>query len=193
MVALRLADPGDAGAIAAIYAPHVLAGIASFEVDVPDAAAVAGRMTAGGGLYPWIVATEPGTGTILGYAHAGRFREREAYRWMAETTVYLAEAAQRRGIGRWLYEALLATLRRQGFTQAVGAIALPNPASVALHEAVGFRRAGVLRGAGYKRGGWINVGYWQRELAPAGSPPDEPRRIADVPLALAGCAGDIVT
>lgn len=179
MVAIRPAEPGDAGAIAAIYAPHVVAGVASFETEAPDAAGMAARMAASGGFYPWLVADEEG---VLGYAYAGRFREREAYRWAVETTVYLAEGAQRRGIGRLLYGALVATLRRQGFTQAIGAIALPNPASIALHEAVGFRRAGAVRSVGYKHGQWIDVGYWQRELAEARVPPVEPRAFAEVGL-----------
>jgi L-amino acid N-acyltransferase YncA len=181
-VALRPAEAADAGAIAAIYAPHVVAGVASFEVEAPDAAAIVGRMTACGGLYPWIVAVEDGR--VLGYAYAGRFREREAYRWTAETTVYLAEAAQGRGVGRLLYGALVATLTRQGFTRAVGAIALPNAASAALHEALGFCCAGVLHGVGYKHGRWIDVGYWQRGLAAVEAAPVEPRRFGEVGLVI---------
>ena len=174
MIALRAATPDDAGAIAAIYAPHVTAGVASFELVAPDAAGMAARMAAAGELYPWLVATDAPGGAVLGYAYAGRFREREAYRWTAETTVYLADHAQRRGIGRLLYEALIATLTRQGFTQAIGAIALPNPGSVALHEALGFVHSGTLAAVGYKLGQWADVGYWQRALAPAALPPAEP-------------------
>ena len=181
MVALRPALPGDAGAIASLYAPHVLAGVASFEEQAPDAAAMATRMEGSGGLYPWIVAAEGSD--VVGYAYATRFRDRDAWRWTVETSVYLAEGAQRRGVGRLLYEALVVTLRRQGFTQAIGAIALPNPGSIALHEAVGFRRAGVLRAAGYKHGQWIDVGYWQRQLAEGQVAPAEPRRFADTGLA----------
>ncbi|MBB5714207.1 GNAT family N-acetyltransferase [Sphingomonas aerophila] len=174
MIALRAATPDDAGAIAAIYAPHVTAGIASFELEAPDAAIMAARMASAGELYPWLVATEGPDGAVLGYAYAGRFREREAYRWTVETTIYLASHAHRRGIGRQLYEALIATLTRQGFTQAIGAIALPNPGSVALHETLGFVHAGTLAAVGYKLGQWADVGYWQRALAPAALPPAEP-------------------
>ncbi|SEN37442.1 phosphinothricin acetyltransferase [Sphingomonas gellani] len=182
MVEIRTACEADAAAIAAIYAPHVTAGVASFEMEAPDATVMAARMASSRGLYPWIVATE--ADAVIGYAYAGLFRERAAYRWMVETSVYLAPDAQRRGIGRILYGALLATLKRQGFTQALGAISLPNPASIALHEAVGFRRAGVLRQAGFKHGQWIDVGYWQRELVhPTGTPP-EPLRFADIGLEL---------
>lgn len=185
MIALRAATGEDAAAIAAVYAPHVLAGTVSFEEEAPDARAMRGRMAAGHGLYPWIVATmaDPGEDAeagVMGYAYAGEFSGRRAYRWAVETTIYVADVAQRLGIGRLLYAGLIATLRAQGFTQAIGRIALPNDRSIALHEAVGFRRAGVFREVGYKHGQWIDVGYWQRELSEPGVPPAEPRTFADV-------------
>ncbi|HEU0067337.1 MAG TPA: GNAT family N-acetyltransferase [Sphingomonas sp.] len=181
MIAIRAARPEDAGAIAAIYAPHVLAGVVSFETDAPDARTMRARMAAADGLYPWIVATSgEDTGGVLAYAYATRFRERDAYRWVVETTVYVADVSQRAGVGRLLYEALVDTCRAQGFTQAMGVIALPNDGSIRLHEAVGFRRAGVFREIGYKHGRWIDVGYWQCELAEPATPPVEPRRFADV-------------
>jgi L-amino acid N-acyltransferase YncA len=186
VIRVRAATPADAGAIAAIYAPHVLVGTASFETEAPDAAAMAARMAASEGLYPWLVATTgSGTGSeaddrVVAYAYATRFRERAAYRFVVETTVYVADAAQRQGAGRLVYAALIATLRAQQFTQAIGAIALPNPGSIALHEAVGFRRAGVYREVGYKHGQWIDVGYWQCVLHEPATPPVEPRRFAEV-------------
>jgi len=181
MIALRPATPEDAAAVAAIYAPHVLAGTVSFETEAPDSRAMRARMTASAGLYPWIVATHgDATGGVLGYAYATRFSEREAYRWVVETSIYVADVAQRQGVGRLLYEALVDTVRAQGFAQAIGRIALPNSTSIALHESVGFRRAGVFRSIGYKHGQWIDVGYWQCELAEPANPPAEPRRFADV-------------
>ncbi len=179
MIAVRAAAPADADAIAAIYAPHVLIGIASFETEAPDARAIAGRMAASDGLYPWLVATSE-TGEVMAYAYATRFRERLAYRFVVETTVYVAEAAQRQGAGRLVYRALIETLRAQGFTRAIGAIALPNAGSVALHEAVGFRAAGLYDAVGYKHGRWIDVGYWQCDLHEPATPPVEPRRFAEV-------------
>ena len=179
-IALRAAGPDDAAAIAAIYAPHVVAGTVSFETVAPDASAMRGRMAASAGLYPWIVAADGGD--VLGYAYATDFSAREAYRWAVETTVYVAATAQRRGVGRRLYLALIATLRAQGFTQAIGRIALPNEGSVALHEAAGFECAGVLREIGWKGGAWIDVAYWQRALADAAPSPAEPRRFADAGL-----------
>ena len=117
MIAIRAARPDDAAAIAAIYAPHVLVGTASFEVDAPDGRQMRARMAAADGLYPWIVATTGEDAGVLGFAYATRFRDRPAYRYAVETSVYIADAAQRQGAGRLLYEALIDTLRAQGFAQ----------------------------------------------------------------------------
>jgi L-amino acid N-acyltransferase YncA len=181
MIALRAAAPRDAETIAAIYAPHVLSGTVSFETEAPGIAEMRQRMAASDGLYPWLVATS-GAGedaAVVGYAYATRFRERAAYRFAVETSIYLAGSVQRQGVGRQLYEALLSALRAQGFTQAIGVIALPNDRSVALHEAVGFRAAGVYREVGYKQGRWIDVGFWQCELNTSAVPPVEPRAFSD--------------
>ena len=110
----------------------------------------------------------------------GGSRDRPANRSVVETSTYAADAPQRQGVGRLLYEALVDTLRAQGFTQAIGVIALPNDASITLHEAVGFRRAGVYREVGYKQGRWIDVGLWQCALNESAIPPIEPRAFRDV-------------
>ena len=189
MIGIRAATPEDAGAIAAIYAPHVLTGTVSFESDPPDARAMRSRMAAGDGLYPWLVATTGGSaggeadeGGVIGYAYASRFRDRPAYRYVCETSIYLTDASSGSGVGRLLYEALIDTLRAQGFVHAIGAIALPNDRSIRLHEAVGFRRAGVYREVGFKHGQWIDVGIWQCELNEPRVPPVEPKRFSDVGL-----------
>lgn len=182
MIRIRAATADDAAAIAAIYAPHVTHAVTSFEDAPPDAATMAARIESSDGLYPWIVAIsgEDEGGDVLGYAYATRFRDRPAYRWVAETSIYLAPDAQRRGTGRLLYEALVETLRAQGFIQAIGVIALPNDASIAVHEAVGFRRAGVFRQVGFKLGQWVDIGIWQRELHTPVADPVEPRRFSEV-------------
>ena len=182
MIALRPARPDDAASIAAIYAPYVLTGTVSFETDAPDARTMRNRMTASDGLYPWIVATngEEDGDAVLAYVYATKFRERSAYRYVVETSIYVAGPVQGQGMGRLLYEALIDTLRAQGFTQAIGAIALPNDHSIALHEATGFRRAGVYREVGYKQGRWIDVGVWQCELNESAIPPIEPRPFSEV-------------
>ncbi|WP_109809159.1 GNAT family N-acetyltransferase [Sphingosinithalassobacter portus] len=163
MTRIRAAEARDAEAVAAIYAPHVADGFVSFETEVPDAEAMRRRMAASDGYYPWII-LESDAAAVLGYAYAARFRERAAYGHVVETTIYMAPQMQRSGLGQRLYSALLATLTAQGFTQAMGVIALPNPASVGLHEALGFVKAGLFPRAGYKFGQWVDVGYWQRPL-----------------------------
>jgi L-amino acid N-acyltransferase YncA len=172
-VRLRRASPGDAAAIASIYAPYVEGSAVSFETAAPDAAAMAERIEAGGDLYPWLLAEDEEA--LLGYAYASAFRPRPAYRYTVETSVYLAPGAEGRGTGKALYGALIRTLEAQGFAQAIGAITLPNPASVRLHEAVGFVEAGIYRQVGWKMGAWYDVGLWQRALAPAANPPREPK------------------
>lgn len=183
---VRAARGDDAEAIRDIYAPYVATGAASFETEPPTLADMRARIAGDDGLYPWLVAQDRDGGAILGYAYAGAFRQRAGYRWTVETGVYVADGRQGGGFGRRLYAALLATLTAQGFAQAAASITLPNPASIALHQAAGFRPAGVFRGVGYKGGEWRDVGIWQRELAGAGDPPAEPRRFADVGSVQAG-------
>jgi phosphinothricin acetyltransferase len=171
---IRLAGPADAGDIASLYAPYVTGSIVSFENQPPDETEMRSRIENGRPLYPWLTARDE-TGALLGFASATAFRARHAYRFAVETSVYLAPEAQGQGLGRRLYDRLLPLLERQGFTQAIAAISLPNPASIALHEKAGFVSAGVYRDVGFKLGGWRSVGLWQRPLAPLTSSPKEPR------------------
>ena len=171
---LRAATPGDAAAIAHIYAPYVAGSAVSFETEPPDAAEVGRRMAAGGDLYPWLAA-EAEDGTLAGYAYACAFRPRPAYRFTVETSVYLRPGAEGQGLGERLYRPLIEMLAAQGFTQAIAAIALPNEASVRLHERLGFRPAGTYAKVGWKLGEWRDVGLWQRPLASPAAPPQEPR------------------
>ncbi|MFC3579626.1 GNAT family N-acetyltransferase [Sphingomonas hylomeconis] len=183
MIAIRPARPEDAAAIAAIYAPFVLTGTVSFETEAPDARQMRARMAASDGLYPWIVATNGDEdGGVLAYAYAGKFRDRPAYKYVVETSIYVTGTVERQGVGRLLYEALIDTLRAQGFTQAIGVLALPNEASIGLHEATGFRRQGVYREVGYKNGRWIDVGFWQCQLNRSTTPPTEPKPFSEVGL-----------
>jgi len=114
--------------------------------------------------FPWLTMEQDGA--VLGYAKAGTWRPRAAYQWTCETTIYMAEAARGQGLGRALYTALLAACKARGFRSAIGAITLPNPASVALHEALGFVAVGVVKDAGKKLDRWHDVGFWQRMLSP---------------------------
>jgi len=181
LIAIRAAKLEDAAQIAAIYAPYVLSGTVSFEVEAPDAPSMRARMALSNGLYPWIVATNgDAEGGVLGYAYATTFRDRPAYRYVVETSIYMAGPKQGQGAGRLLYDALIDTLRMQGFTQAIGVISLNNDGSISLHESVGFRRAGMYREIGFKQGQWIDVGFWQCELNDSVVPPIEPRPFTEI-------------
>jgi len=166
---IRIATAGDAAACHDIYAPAVLHSAITFETELPGNQAMADRIEARLAHYPWLVFEDEGQ--VLGYTYAGRFRERAAYDWIAETSVYVHENARRRGIARRLYTCLLDVMQMQGFNQAVGAITLPGESSVAMHGALGFQPAGVWRHCGYKLGQWHDVGLWQRELAVPANPP----------------------
>ena len=163
---IRDADPDrDAAACATIYAPSVEGGVTSFELVAPGPGEMAERMRHYQRTHPWLVAERGGE--VVGYAYAGPFNERPAYRWSASVSVYVADGERGRGHGRALYEGLFARLRRQGLRMACAGITLPNPASVGLHERLGFQSVGVNREIGWKDGGWRDVGWWQLELAPA--------------------------
>ncbi len=175
----RPAGAEDAGAIRDIYAPIVRDTTISFEAEPPDVREIGRRMAADPFRLPWLVA-ETAAG-VAGYAYAAQFRSRAAYRWSVETSVYLRASARGRGIGRRLYEYLLAELRGLGYVNAYAGIALPNAASVRLHEAVGFTPIGVFPAAGYKHGGWVDVGWWVVTLRPPPGTPSPPRAWAPAP------------
>lgn len=177
---LRVATVDDAPAIAAIYAPYVEAHSVSFEERAPAAEEMAARITNVIRTYPWLIAESDGV--VLGYAYASRFRERWAFRFAVETSIYIAQDRQRQGIGRELYMALIHTLSAQGYTQALATIVLPSEASIDMHEAVGFKRAGVWRSVGFKHGEWRDVGLWQRPLALMEDVPNEPRPFSEIGL-----------
>ena len=170
---IRNIDPRrDAAACAAIYAPFVLSSPTSFEELAPDASEMANRIARLTSTHPWLVAELDGG--PVGYAYACSHRSRSAYRWATDVSVYVAERNQRQGVGRRLYEELLGRLRGQGFRVACAGITLPNEASIALHERLGFVAVGVYRNIGWKAGGWHDVGWWQLDLSPEMGEPAEP-------------------
>ena len=176
---IRLATAADAAAIAAIYAPYVTDTFVSFEEEAPAQEEMARRIAGSvPGLYPWLVAELDGR--IIGYASSSAFRSRPSYRWTVETGVYLSPDAHGRGLGRALMERMLDLLTRQNFTAVVAGITLPNPASVALHEKLGFAPAATYRDTGFKLGAWRTVQVFARDLAPRLTPPLEIRPFADV-------------
>jgi L-amino acid N-acyltransferase YncA len=167
---MRLVTEADAPRILDIYAPIVRETVISFEYEVPGEdemrQRIRGKLEHG---YPWIVMERDDL--LLGYAYAGRWRDRAAYDWTVETTVYVNASARRGGIGRTLYGALFEVLRLQGFVQAVAGVTLPNDASVGLHQAVGFVPTGTTHNAGYKFGHWHGVAFFEMTLQ---TPPDVP-------------------
>ena len=161
-----------------IYAPLVRDTPTSFELAPPSAEEMGRRISECLGHAPWLVC-ERGC-RVLGYAYAGRHRQRPAYRWSVEVSVYVSADARGAGVGRALYTSLLAALRLQGFYNAYAGITLPNAPSVGLHEALGFEPVGVYRRAGYKLGAWHDVGWWQLALKAPADEPAEPRSLSEV-------------
>ena len=172
---VRALAPSDLPAVQAIYAHHVIHGLGTFE-EMPPAAAELGRRHAAiraKGL-PWIVA-EAG-GRTLGYAYAGPFRPRAAYRYTVENSVYVAPEAMGRGVGRRLLQALIAECEALGLRQMVAVIGdSGNAGSIALHRACGFEFKAALPAVGFKFGRWVDIVWMQRDLnTGAAAPPDGP-------------------
>lgn len=160
---IRPATPDDAGAIAAIYNHYIATTTISFEEQPVTPAAMAQRIGDIAAVLPWLVYEVDGR--LRGYAYASRWRARSAYRFAAETSVYVEQGQGGQGIGSALYRALLADLRRREIHMAIGGIAQPNPASVALHESLGFKKVAHFSEVGRKFDRWIDVGYWELRLA----------------------------
>jgi phosphinothricin acetyltransferase len=166
---VRPALDSDAAACAAIYAPYVTDTAVSFEEDPPSAADMAGRIAAA---HDWLVLED--AGRVVGYAYAGTFHPRAAYRWACETSVYLQRGFERRGGGRALYEVLLPRLVERGFRVAIAGMTLPNEGSVGLHRAFGFEPVGTYRRIGFKFGRWHDVAWTQLMLTDSDTPPALP-------------------
>ncbi|MFO0792321.1 MAG: arsinothricin resistance N-acetyltransferase ArsN1 family B [Pirellulales bacterium] len=183
---IRLAQVRDAADILAIYAPYCESTTVTFEVVPPSLATMEERIERITTEYPWLIGEIDGR--VAGYVYASRFRERAAYRWTAEAAVYVALDSQRRGLGRAMYTALFSILQTQGLFRAVAGITVPNPASVGLHESLGFKQVGLFPAVGHKDGTWLNVGWWQLALQPETLHPPDPRpfpTLSDDPLVAA--------
>ncbi len=167
---VRDATPDDDAACAAIYAPYVLDTAVTFETDPPDAAEFARGINAAAARHAWLVLEDGGR--VTGYAYAGPFSGRPAYRFASEVSVYLEMGRVRSGGGRALYEVLLPRLLQRGYRRAVAGMTLPNAASVGLHRALGFEPVGTYRCIGWKHGRWDDVAWVQRDLGlDADAPP----------------------
>ena len=156
---IRACTAADAAAIAEIYNHYVRETVVTFEETPVAAAEMAQRIADVSGRYPWLVWDDGGG--AAGWAYATPWKTRSAYRFSVETTVYVAASHHGRGIGGTLYRALIDDLRERHVHSAVGGIALPNPASVALHERLGFRKIAHFAEVGRKFDRWVDVGYWQ--------------------------------
>lgn len=161
-VSIRSATIRDAQAVQAIYAPIVALTAISFEEVPPGVEEMAARIADTLVSYPFLVAER--AGQVLGYAYAGPHRARAAYRRSVDVTAYVAAEARGQGLGKQLYRDLLAALSDAGYHAAFAGIALPNPASEALHKAAGFELVGIYREVGFKFGKWHDVAWWQRLL-----------------------------
>ncbi len=173
----RVATVDDAAEILAIYGPIVEATAISFEVVPPTLDEMRERIRTKVARLPWLVGVGD-DGRVEGYVYASPHRDRAAYQWSVDAAVYVREDCRGRGLARGLYALLFDEVARLGYFQAFAGITLPNAASVALHEAVGFVKLGVYRDVGYKHGAWRDVGWWQKRLrnGVAGGPsPDAPR------------------
>ena len=167
---IRPATTDDAAAIQAIYAPIVRDTCISFELIEPTIDEMRARIA--GSTLPWLVGIDD-SGAVNGYVYAGRHRERAAYQWSVDVTAYVRADARGQGVGKALHQHLLDRLAKAGYCQAFAGIALPNDASVALHEALGFEHLGTYRNVGFKKDAWHDVGWWQKtlQLPPHPRPP----------------------
>lgn len=160
---IRAATQDDANAIARIYNHYILNTVITFEEDAVTPTETAGRIAkVQSASLPYLV--EERDEKVIGYAYAGRWHDRSAYRYSVETTIYLDSGHVGKHIGSGLYSALLQQLEERGMHVAIGGIALPNPGSVALHEKLGFRKVAHYAEVGFKFNRWIDVGYWQHVL-----------------------------
>jgi L-amino acid N-acyltransferase YncA len=163
-VDIRPAGPGDVAAITRIYGEAVANGTASFEIEPPPEAEMARRLEAlMAKNFPYVVAAR--AGVVAGYAYAGPYQTRPAYRWSVEDSVYVAPEFQRQGLGRLLLAHLVADAEARGFRQMIAVIGdSANAGSIELHAAAGFRRIGAVQSVGFKHGRWLDCVLMQRPL-----------------------------
>ena len=171
---LRFAVPSDAGALLRIYDEYINTSI-TFEYALPGEAEFAARIADISAEYPYLALFDGGVPAAYAYAH--RAQERAAYGWNAELSVYVSRDAAGRGLGTKLYTVLLALLQKQGVRTAYGVVTMPNDASSALHQKLGFRTLGTYRNTGYKNGRWLDVVWFEK---PIGSFTDEPQPLVPI-------------
>ena len=177
MIEIRRARPDDADFIAATYRPFVENHWASFETEVPSPTIMAERLLKARDQYPWLIAEDSAP---WAYAYASPHRSRAAYQTSVDTTIYCAADARGKGVGKMLYRRLLETLTAQNYVMAFGGIAMPNDASVGLHQAVGFELIGTYPNVGHKHGAWRDTTWWSKRLADPVEPPARIKLVSEV-------------
>lgn len=178
MAVIRLASPADAQAILDIYAPYILHTSLTFETEVPDVDAFRERIRSYLIHWPWLLSEEDGT--ITGYAYASRYRERTGYQWCVETSVYIRENFQQKGIGSSLYTILIEILKHQGYRNVYAVINLPNERSVQFHENFGYRWFANYENVGFKLGQWKTVGWWHLTINEYSDNPPPPVKFSEL-------------
>jgi L-amino acid N-acyltransferase YncA len=178
MMTIRLAEEKDAARILAIYSPYIETTSFTFETETPTVPEFAERIRTYLLNWPWLVCEIEGM--ITGYAYATKYRERAAYQWCTESSVYIHDDFQRAGIARALYTALFEILKRQGFRNIYAVINLPNEKSVAFHESCGFEYFATYEKVGYKLGKWKNVGWWKLSVNEYDMEPSAPVKFSDL-------------
>lgn len=178
-IRIRTAASSDAAAIREIYAPYITDTTVTFEYDLPTEEAFAERFDRIRAVYPWLVCEKDGV--IVGYAYADvPFSTRSAYAWNADLSIYLSPEAQGCGIGRAIYSALMDLLVLLGYRNVYGLITGENSGSMAFHEKMGFRVAGIMQSSGCKFGRWINVIWVEKNISPYSIPDSPPLRITEL-------------
>lgn len=172
MSLIRLAIPNDAADILTIYAPYIQNTSFTFETEVPSLEEFGERIKTYLINWPWLVCEIDGK--IAGYAYATKYRERTAYQWSVESSIYIHDDFQKKGIGRALYTSLFEILKKQGFNNVYAVINLPNEKSVSFHESCGFKYFATYEKVGYKSGKWKNVGWWRLIINEFGDNPAAP-------------------
>lgn len=165
---IRFVKPNDCKQILDIYKQYINTPI-TFEYELPSEEIFSKRIEEISVIYPYLVLEE--NGKIFGYAYAHRLRERKAYQWIAELSIYLDKNITSKGYGRILYEKLLKILEQQGIKTVYGCITIPNEKSEKLHEVLGFKKVGVFSKAGYKNGKWLDVAWFEKNIAPCETNP----------------------
>jgi phosphinothricin acetyltransferase len=178
MTVLRLATPAHAKGILNIYAPYIQNTSFTFETEVPSIEQFEERIRTYLLNWPWLVCEIDGV--IAGYAYATRHRERTAYQWCVETSVYVHDGYQKKGIAKTLYTSLFEILKKQGFRNVYAVINLPNDKSVGFHESFGFEYFATYEKVGYKLGKWKNVGWWKLSINEYGDEPAAPIKFSEL-------------